>query len=59
MAALDLVLNLAVTLPFHPNGLTCMATLDDSVTVAETSFSVGGGFVLQEGETADNVPRSR
>ncbi len=46
-----------VSLRFRPNGLTATATLDDGATVAETSFS-GGGFVLQEGETADNVPRA-
>ena len=46
-----------VTLPFHPNGLTVTATLDDGATVAETCFSVGG-FVFQEGETADSPPRS-
>ncbi len=52
LADLDRVFNPAVTLPFHPNGLTFTATLDDGATVAETSLSVGGGFVLQEGETA-------
>jgi L-serine dehydratase len=49
----DLVFHLATTLPFHPNGLTFTATLDDGTTHAETYFSVGGGFVVREGEVAD------
>ena len=37
-------------LPFHPNGVTFTAVLDDGTTVSETYYSVGGGFVVQEGE---------
>lgn len=38
------------TLPFHPNGLTFIAFLKDEEPVAQTYYSVGGGFVVQENE---------
>jgi L-serine dehydratase len=37
-------------LPFHPNGLTFLATLNHGESIAETFYSVGGGFVVKEGE---------
>ena len=40
------------SLPFHPNALTFLATMADDGHEAETYYSVGGGFVLREGETA-------
>ncbi len=45
------------SLPYHPNALTFLATLDNNEAVAETYYSVGGGFVQKEGETmsADNM----
>jgi L-serine dehydratase len=39
------------SLPFHPNALTFLATLSDGQQIAETYYSVGGGFVVKEGET--------
>jgi L-serine dehydratase len=51
--ATDLVFHRDVTLPFHPNGLTFTAFLDDGSVQAETYFSIGGGFVVREGEPAD------
>jgi L-serine dehydratase len=48
----DLVFHPAASLPFHPNGLTFTASLEGGGTHAETYYSVGGGFVVQEGETA-------
>jgi L-serine dehydratase len=38
------------TLPFHPNALTFLATLKNGESIAETYYSVGGGFVVKEGE---------
>lgn len=38
------------SLPFHPNALTFLCTLDDGNEVAETYYSIGGGFVVKEGE---------
>lgn len=49
----DLVFNFATTLPFHPNGLTFTAELDDRTAHSETYYSVGGGFVVQENQSVD------
>ncbi|MFN0180949.1 MAG: L-serine ammonia-lyase [Gemmatimonadales bacterium] len=38
------------SLPFHPNALALIATFDDGTTLEERYYSVGGGFVVQEGE---------
>jgi L-serine dehydratase len=35
-------------LPYHPNALTCMATLSNGAQIAQTWYSIGGGFVVQE-----------
>jgi L-serine dehydratase len=37
------------SLPFHPNALTFLVELKSGETIAETYYSVGGGFVQQEG----------
>jgi L-serine dehydratase len=42
------VFNTAVSLPFHPNALTFTAFLDGGSSHAETYYSIGGGFVVQE-----------
>jgi L-serine dehydratase len=39
------------SLPFHPNGLSFLATKRNGEQVAETYYSVGGGFVVKEGES--------
>ena len=38
------------TLPYHPNALTFLAVLNNEEHIAETYYSVGGGFVHKEGE---------
>ncbi len=38
------------TLPYHPNALTFLAVLNNEEHLAETYYSVGGGFVHKEGE---------
>ncbi len=46
------------SLPFHPNALTFLVKLKDGNTLAETYYSIGGGFVVKEGEgqlTADAI----
>lgn len=35
-------------LPFHPNALTFVAEFMDGTGLAETYYSIGGGFVVQE-----------
>ena len=38
------------SLPFHPNALGFLAHLKNGNDLAETYYSVGGGFVIKEGE---------
>ena len=38
------------TLAFHPNGLTFLVALKNGNHFSETYFSIGGGFVVKEGE---------
>lgn len=42
------------TLPYHPNALTFLAALKNGEHLAETYYSIGGGFVKKEGEEADD-----
>ena len=37
-------------LPFHPNAVTFLAAFHNGEQVAETYYSIGGGFVVKEGE---------
>jgi len=39
------------SLPFHPNALTLVAALNSGQKFEETYYSVGGGFVVKNGET--------
>ena len=39
------------TLPFHSNALSFLATLRSGDGLAETYYSIGGGFVKKEGES--------
>lgn len=40
------------TLPFHPNGLSFLVELKNGAHFSETYYSIGGGFVVKEGEDA-------
>ena len=40
------------TLPYHPNALTFLVSLKDGNNFAETYYSIGGGFVMQETKEA-------
>jgi L-serine dehydratase len=46
----DIEFLFAESLPQHPNALTFLATLKNGNNIAETYFSVGGGFVIKDGE---------
>lgn len=39
------------SLPYHPNALSFLCTFEDGTTISDTYYSVGGGFVEQEGQT--------
>ena len=46
------------SLPFHPNAMTFLATYNDGSQIAETWYSIGGGFVVQEGNASANQTNS-
>ena len=46
----DIVFLFNEALPYHPNALTFVCTCLDGDSFAETYYSVGGGFVIKEGE---------
>ena len=46
----DIEFLMTETLPFHSNALSFLATLRDGNSIAETYYSIGGGFVKKEGE---------
>src|SRR5690606_16763745 len=53
----DIVYNPFRTLPFHPNGMRCMAMDESGSVLLERSYySVGGGFVVQGDAKADPLP---
>jgi L-serine dehydratase len=47
----DLMFLYQESLPFHPNGLTFQAFLYSGKAFSETYYSIGGGFVVREGDT--------
>lgn len=51
--AKDIEFHYTESLPFHSNGLAFLATLDKEETIAETYYSIGGGFVRKEQEDPD------
>lgn len=48
----DIEFLFAESLPYHPNALTFLVKLKDGDSIAETFYSIGGGFVIKEGETS-------
>ena len=46
----DIEFLITESLAYHPNALTFMASARGGESVAETYYSVGGGFVVKEGE---------
>lgn len=47
----DIEFLISESLPFHPNALTFLATFSNGEKIADTYYSVGGGFVVQENES--------
>ncbi|HVW94619.1 MAG TPA: L-serine ammonia-lyase [Mucilaginibacter sp.] len=52
----DLLFLLAESLPFHPNAVTFQAFLTDGTAFSETYYSIGGGFVVKEGDEGQQKP---
>lgn len=50
----DLLFLFNESLPFHPNAVTFQAFLSNGKAVSATFYSIGGGFVVKEGEQAQN-----
>jgi len=50
--ALDIEFLFSETLAHHPNGMTFLAALENGEHIAKTYFSIGGGFVEEEGVDA-------
>lgn len=46
----DLEFLYSESLPFHPNAVTFLCAYEDGDEVAETYYSIGGGFVIKEAE---------
>jgi L-serine dehydratase len=44
----DIEFLITESLPFHPNALTFAVTLENNEAIAETYYSIGGGFVVKE-----------
>lgn len=53
--ATDIVFLFKESLPFHPNGLTFLADLENGEQIAETYYSIGGGFIQKEGEDGSRL----
>jgi L-serine dehydratase len=50
----DLVFLYMESLPFHPNAVTFQAFLNNGKAFSETYYSVGGGFVVKDGESGSD-----
>lgn len=48
--AVDVVFLMNESLQYHPNALTFLCAFEGGEEIAETYFSIGGGFVMKEGE---------
>lgn len=49
----DLIFLYNESLPFHPNAVTFQAFLSSGKAFSATYYSIGGGFVVKEGESDD------
>ena len=47
------------SLPVHPNALRVVATLNDGSKTEAVFYSIGGGFILKDGETSDSTAADR
>jgi L-serine dehydratase len=48
--AKDVVFLYNESLPYHPNAVSFLCTFQNGEQIAETYYSIGGGFVVKEGE---------
>ena len=55
--AVDIEFLFSETLPFHPNALSFLVSFGNGEKLSETYYSIGGGFVVKEGETSTGKPQ--
>ncbi|MFN5335448.1 MAG: L-serine ammonia-lyase [Bacteroidota bacterium] len=46
----DIEFLISESLPFHPNGLSFLASIENDQSIAATYYSIGGGFIVKENE---------
>lgn len=49
---MDIQFLFSESLPYHPNGLSFLAELSNGESISQTYYSIGGGFIEQEGNTS-------
>ena len=49
----DIEFLISETLPFHPNALSFLVKLKNGDSISETYYSIGGGFVIKEGDVSN------
>jgi L-serine dehydratase len=54
----DILFHKDESLPYHPNGLSFEFTLSNQEKIRDTYFSVGGGFIVKEGEEGEASAKS-
>jgi len=52
----DLLFLYQESLPFHPNAVTFQALLANGKAISQTYYSIGGGFVVTEGQAGNSKP---
>lgn len=55
----DIEFRLSETLPRHPNALSLSATMADGSISEATYYSIGGGFILRDGDHEDGAACAR
>lgn len=53
----DIEYLLTESLPYHPNAVTFLAHLKNGEKIAQTYYSIGGGFIEQEHQSIDKIER--
>ena len=51
----EVVFLMEESLPFHPNGMTFLVEYENGETLADTYYSIGGGFVVKEEKESLNL----
>jgi L-serine dehydratase len=51
----DIVFHHDIQLPFHPNALRFTAHLPDAAQMDSLFYSIGGGFIVKEGDSVDTA----